>query len=241
MLDPVTVIATASAAYNALKKGIEIGRELQDMGGQLATWAGAIADIEYLAKKAEDPPWWRAGSNVQVEAIEIFAAKKKIEAQRNELKHLRPVFLRPERLGGIDADRGASAQAQASDRPPQGRNQRDAHYRCDRRLGLGRWCSRLGAFGLSFMGIAAMTDFIPDKKTYQSNRRRMAWAALAMMIVCTGAVIIDPARMAQADAILMMMYGSLSALVGAYFGFANMGAQQPPERRRHEEDDPCER
>ena len=86
-----------------------------------------------------------------------------------------------------------------------------------------------------------MTDFIPDKKTYQSNRRRMAWAALAMMIISTGAVLIDPARMAQADAILMMMYGSLSALVGAYFGFANMGAQQPTERRRHEEDDPCER
>ena len=86
-----------------------------------------------------------------------------------------------------------------------------------------------------------MTDFIPDKKTYQSNRRRMAWAALAMMIISTGAVLIDPARMAQADSILMMMYGSLSALVGAYFGFANMGAQQQPERRRHEEDDPCER
>ena len=86
MLDPITVIATASAAYNALKKGIEIGRELQDMGGQLATWAGAISDIEYLAKKAEDPPWWKVGSNVQAEAIEIFAAKKKIESQRAELK-----------------------------------------------------------------------------------------------------------------------------------------------------------
>jgi dolichol kinase len=91
------------------------------------------------------------------------------------------------------------------------------------------------------MGIAAMTDFIPDKKVYQSNRRRMAWAALAMMIVCTVAVLIDPARMAQADSILMMMYGSLSALVGAYFGFANMNAQTPPERRRSAEDDPCER
>jgi hypothetical protein len=85
-LDPITIIATASAAYNALKKGIEIGRELQDMGGQLATWAGAISDIEYLAKKAEAPPWWRTGGNVQAEAIEIFAAKKKIEAQRAELK-----------------------------------------------------------------------------------------------------------------------------------------------------------
>jgi hypothetical protein len=86
MLDPVTVIATASAAYNALKKGIEIGRELQDMGGQLATWAGAISDIDYLAKKAADPPWWKVGGNVQAEAIELFAAKKKIEAQRAELK-----------------------------------------------------------------------------------------------------------------------------------------------------------
>ena len=85
-MDPITVIATASAAYNALKKGIQVGRELQDMGSQLATWAGAISDIEFLAKKAEDPPWWKMGSSVQAEAIEIFAAKKKIQAQRDELK-----------------------------------------------------------------------------------------------------------------------------------------------------------
>jgi hypothetical protein len=40
------------------------------------------------------------------------------------------------------------------------------------------------------------------------------------MIVSTIAALIDPARMAEADAALMMMYGSLSALVGAYFGFS---------------------
>ena len=81
-----------------------------------------------------------------------------------------------------------------------------------------------------------MNEWVPDKKVYQSNRRRMAWAALGMMIVCTAAVIIDPARMAQADAVLMMMYGSLSALVGAYFGFANSGSSAPPPSR-----DECER
>jgi hypothetical protein len=88
-----------------------------------------------------------------------------------------------------------------------------------------------------------MNDFIPDKKTYQSNRRRMAWAALGMMIVCTGAVILDPARMAQADAVLMMMYGSLSALVGAYFGFANTGnpAPPPPAPKTRDEDYECDR
>lgn len=66
-----------------------------------------------------------------------------------------------------------------------------------------------------------MNEMIPDKKTYQTNKRRMAWTALGMMIVSTVAVLIDPARMAQADAVLMMMYGSLSALVGAYFGFSS--------------------
>jgi len=32
--------------------------------------------------------------------------------------------------------------------------------------------------------------------------------------------------MAEADAVLMMMYGSLSALVGAYFGFSGAGKKQ---------------
>lgn len=85
-MDPITIIATASAAYNALKRGIEVGRELQDMGSQLATWAGAISDIEFLHKKAQNPPWWKMGGSVQAEAMELFAAKKKIEAQRAELK-----------------------------------------------------------------------------------------------------------------------------------------------------------
>lgn len=85
-MDPITVIATASAAFNALKKGIAVGRELQDMGSQLAAWAGAISDIEFLHKKAENPPWWKVGGSVQAEAMELFAAKKKIEHQRAELK-----------------------------------------------------------------------------------------------------------------------------------------------------------
>jgi len=46
------------------------------------------------------------------------------------------------------------------------------------------------------------------------------------MIVSAIAVLIDPARMAEADAALMMMYGSLSALVGAYFGFSGGAAKK---------------
>ena len=70
-----------------------------------------------------------------------------------------------------------------------------------------------------------MNELIPDKQTYQTNKRRMAWSALGMMIISTIAVLIDPARMAEADAVLMM-YGSLSALVGAYFGFSGVAVKK---------------
>lgn len=87
MLDPVSAIALASSTYNAIKKGIEFGKELQDMGGQLSQWASAISDLEYFEKKAKDPPWYKAFSgSAQAEAMEVFAAKKKIEVQRNELR-----------------------------------------------------------------------------------------------------------------------------------------------------------
>jgi len=65
-----------------------------------------------------------------------------------------------------------------------------------------------------------LNELIPDKETYQTNKRRMTWTALVMMVISTIAVIYDPERMNQASAIFMMMYGSLSAVVGAYFGFS---------------------
>ena len=71
-----------------------------------------------------------------------------------------------------------------------------------------------------------MNELIPDKQAYQVNKRRMVWTALGMMIVPTIAVLVDPARMAKAYAVLKMMYGSLSALVGAYFGFSGVAAKK---------------
>ena len=46
------------------------------------------------------------------------------------------------------------------------------------------------------------------------------------MIVSTITILIETARMAEADAVLMIIYGSLSALVGAYFGFSDGAAKK---------------
>lgn len=86
-MDPITIMAGASAAFNAIKKGIEVGRGLQDMSSQLSQWAGAMSDLGRAETKAKNPPWWKSLSGgVEQEAIQIFAAKKKAEEMRKELK-----------------------------------------------------------------------------------------------------------------------------------------------------------
>jgi hypothetical protein len=62
----------------------------------------------------------------------------------------------------------------------------------------------------------------------------MAWTALGMMIVSTVAVLQTPPGWLEADAVLMMMYGSLSAVVGAYFGFSQ---PRSPSHQLSTEDD----
>ena len=58
-----------------------------------------------------------------------------------------------------------------------------------------------------------MNETIPDKEAYQTNHRRMCWAALGMMIACTAATIYDPARMSEANSMLMAQYLALSGLL----------------------------
>ena len=86
-MDPVTIIGGATVAFNALKKGFQFGKDLQEMGGQLNQWASSMSDLAYLEQKNKNPPWWKAmGGSVEAEALEIFTAKKKAQAMRQELK-----------------------------------------------------------------------------------------------------------------------------------------------------------
>ena len=87
-MDPVTIIGGATVVFNALKKGFQVGKDLQSMSGQLTQWASAMSDLSYAEQKNKNPPWWKAlnGQSVEAEALAIFTAKKKAQEMRNELK-----------------------------------------------------------------------------------------------------------------------------------------------------------
>ena len=67
---------------------------------------------------------------------------------------------------------------------------------------------------------------VPNKEKWQKNRRYMAWSDLFIMAMVTILVIAFPSHIKPAEGIIVTIYLSLSGLVGAYFGFANIGKKK---------------
>lgn len=87
MIDPVTAIGLATSAFNGIKQAISVGRDIQDMHGQLGQWAKAISDVDYAHQKADKPPWYKKlGGGVQANAVEVWMHKKKADEMREELR-----------------------------------------------------------------------------------------------------------------------------------------------------------
>lgn len=88
-MDPISAMATASAAFTALKKGFAIGRDIESMASDLSRWMGALSDLDQMEKEAKNPPIFKKlfnGQSVEQEAITTFANKQKAEQQRYELR-----------------------------------------------------------------------------------------------------------------------------------------------------------
>jgi hypothetical protein len=88
-MDPISAMATATAAFNAVKKGISIGRDIESMASDLGRWMGALSDLDMLEKEAKNPPIFKklfSGQSVEQEAMTAFANKQKAQQMRYELQ-----------------------------------------------------------------------------------------------------------------------------------------------------------
>ena len=89
MIDPVSAIGMATAAYRGIKSAIDTGRELHDMAGTLSQWAGAMSDLDFSHKQAENPPMFKklfGASQIEQNALEIWGHKQKAKEMRDEMK-----------------------------------------------------------------------------------------------------------------------------------------------------------
>ena len=65
------------------------GRELESMTQDLSKWMGAVSDVANIERRAKNPSLITKvfySQSIEQEAIEAFAAKKKLDQQRDELK-----------------------------------------------------------------------------------------------------------------------------------------------------------
>ena len=148
MIDPVTALAGATAAFNMLKKGIAVGKDLQDMGGQLSKWAGAIADLDFAEKQNRKPAWYKTlGGGVQAEAMEIFAAKQKAANMRAELKDYISVMYGPSKWQEI-------LEIEADLRKQKREHE---HRRMEIKQKIIEWSAGIALFILSVGGLAFFT------------------------------------------------------------------------------------
>jgi hypothetical protein len=91
-MDPVTIslaVGIASKAFDAIKSGFAMGRDLEQMSGDLGRWMGASSDIDQAEKQAKNPGVFGkvfGGGSIEDVALQAYAAKKKLEEQRYELK-----------------------------------------------------------------------------------------------------------------------------------------------------------
>jgi len=84
-------VATASKAFSGLKRAFQVGRDLEQMQGDISKWMKASSDIDQANKVAKNPPWYKklaSGDSVEQEAIQAFTAQKTLRAQRDELRNL---------------------------------------------------------------------------------------------------------------------------------------------------------
>lgn len=91
MVDPITAITAATAAFNTIKKGFAIGRDIESMGSDLGRWMNAMSDIKKAEEYTKRPPLFKklfAAGSVEEEAMQVFMAKKKAEDMRAELKQI---------------------------------------------------------------------------------------------------------------------------------------------------------
>ncbi len=92
-MDPVSLLAAASAAFNGIKKAVEIGREVQDVYSELSKWASAAGNLQAFInqEKIKKPGIFeKIGFNKSetAEAFDVFAAQIKIREMEGEIYHM---------------------------------------------------------------------------------------------------------------------------------------------------------
>jgi len=86
-MDPVTILALTSTAFQGVKKAIALGREAQDVYGELSKWARYAGDLNDSINKNSKPSA-KVLASVTGQAFDIMTAKAQLQQMEKEIHHM---------------------------------------------------------------------------------------------------------------------------------------------------------
>lgn len=89
MVEIGIAISMASTAFNAIKRAVEVGREVEDVAGYFGKFFDAKDQIAEATQYGKNQPLVNklfSGQSVEAQALEITAARYKIAAIEKELR-----------------------------------------------------------------------------------------------------------------------------------------------------------
>ncbi len=100
MIDPVSAFAALSAGHSAIKKGIEMGRDLSSMSNAVARYAQGEAELQFGAARKKKSRF----SLAEDSAIEKHFRKEKLEDMRKELRQIFQWYGKPGQWERLQAE-----------------------------------------------------------------------------------------------------------------------------------------
>ena len=158
MIDPITAVATATAAFNTIKSAFAAGRDVEGMAKDISRWMGAVSDIKKAEEYNKKPPLFKklfASGSVEEEAMQIFMAKKKAEDMREELKQI------------ITYTRGMSAWDELikTEADIRKKRQQMIYAQQERRRQILEWCA-IGLLVLVVLGFIGVVLYLYMNRGY---------------------------------------------------------------------------
>ena len=158
MIDPVTAIAGATAAFNAIKSGFSVGRDIESMAGDLGRWMNCVSDLKKAEEYTKKPPLFKklfAAGSVEEEAMQVFMAKKKAEDMLEQLRQL------------ITMTRGLSAWDELIKTEADIRKKRQAmiYAQQERRRQVMEWCA-IGLLVIVIIGFVGGVIYLYMNRGY---------------------------------------------------------------------------
>ena len=90
-MDPITLLAAASAAFNGVKQLVEHGKEIEDVFGQLSKWASYTSDLQEWCRQEESKPSifkkLSFGDDTS-EALNVMSIRMKLAQQEVEIREM---------------------------------------------------------------------------------------------------------------------------------------------------------